>query len=80
MKMQNNGNEVEKENLTQKKQGDDAMNSSVLSHTKLDLHSLGKKNVKIVSSEEALKDVIPMKWEEDTIQGRTKVTVTKRNS
>ncbi|GAA6447303.1 hypothetical protein K170097C1_56940 [Hungatella effluvii] len=56
------------------------MNSSVLSYTKLDLHSLGKKNVKIVSSEEALKDVIPMKWEEDTIQGRTKVTVTKRNS
>ena len=49
--MQNNGNEVEKENLTQKKQGDDAMNSSVLSYTKLDLHSLGKKNVKIVSSE-----------------------------
>ena len=80
MKMQNNGNEVEKENLTQKKQGDDAMNSSVLSYNKLDLHSLGKKNVKIVSSEEALKDVIPMKWEEDTIQGRTKVTVTKRNS
>lgn len=80
MKMQNNGNEVEKENLTQKKQGDDAMNSSVLSYTKLDLHSLGKKNVKIVSSEEALKDVIPMKWEEDTIQGRTKVTATKRNS
>ena len=80
MKMQNNGNEVEKENLTQKKQGDDAMNSSVLSYTKLDLHSLGKKNVKIVSSEEALKDVIPMKWEEDTIQGRTNVTVTKRNS
>ena len=80
MKMQTNGNEVETENSTQKKQGDDAMNSSVLSYTKLDLHSLGKKNVKIVSSEEALKDVIPMKWEEDTIQGRTKVTVTKRNS
>lgn len=80
MKMQNNGNEVEKENLTQKKQGDGAMSSSVLSYAKLDLHSLGKKNVKIVSSEEALKDVIPMKWEEDTIQGRTNVTVTKRNS
>ena len=78
--MQNNGNEVEKENLTQKKQGDDAMNSSVLSYNKIYLHSLGKKKVKIVSSEEALKDVIPMKWEEDTIQGRTKVTVTKRNS
>ena len=35
------------------------MNSSVLSYTKLDLHSLGKKNVKIVSSEEALKRCNP---------------------
>lgn len=73
-------NHQKKEKTKERKQGDDAMSSSVVSYAKLDLHSLGKKNVKAVSSKEALKGVIPMEWEEDTIQGRKKVTVTKRNS
>lgn len=66
------------ENAHTRKQGDDAMGSSVMSYAGLDLHSLGKKNVKVVSSREALKDVEPITWEDDILQGRKKIMVTKR--
>lgn len=64
----------------QEKQGDDAMSNSVTSYAGLDLHSLGKKKIRFVSSEEALKDVTPIEWEEDVLQGRKKAIVTKRKN
>ncbi|MCI9591477.1 MAG: hypothetical protein HFG42_13185 [Lachnospiraceae bacterium] len=61
-------------------QGDDAMSNGVMSYTALDLNALGKKNVKVVSSKEALSDVSPIKWEEDILQGRKKITVARREN
>lgn len=58
-------------------QGDDAMTNSMIGYAALDLQSLSKKNVRIVSSSEALKDVSPIKWEEETLQGSKKITITK---
>lgn len=42
---------------------------------RLDLDALWKKKSRIVSSEEALKDVIPIQWDNDILEGRKKVTV-----
>lgn len=69
-----------KDNSHIRKQGDDAMSNGVMSYAALDLHSLSKKNVKVVSSEKALEDVKPILWEEDIIQGRKKITVGKREN
>lgn len=73
-------NETKGESSHSQKQGDDAMSNSVMSYTALDLHSLGKKNVKVVSSQKALEDVKPIAWEEDILQGRKRITVTKRRN
>lgn len=56
------------------------MSNGVMSYTALDLNALGKKNVKVVSSKEALSDVSPIKWEEDILQGRKKITVARREN
>lgn len=43
----------------------------------LDLQALMRKNGKIISSKDALKDVQPAAWGEDVLQGKKKVAVTK---
>ncbi len=40
------------------------------------LQTLRNKPVKIVSAEEALKDVTPIDWDSDVLSGKRKVTVT----
>lgn len=68
---------TEKEKCNTKEQGDDAMSNGMMSYAMLDLHALGKKNIKIVSSQEALDDVIPIAWGEDVLQGKEKVIAAK---
>ena len=69
---------VEGEKSNQQKQGDDAMSNSVMDYAALDLHSLAKKNIKVISSKKALEDVRPVEWEEDILKGRKKITVAKK--
>ncbi len=61
-------------------QGDDAMGNSVMPYVALDLHFLDKKNVKVVSSDNALESVNPVPWGEDVLQGREKITVVKKKN
>ena len=68
----------EGEEPNQPKQGDDAMSNSVMDYAALDLHSLAKKNIKVISSKKALENVNPIEWEEDILKGRKKITVAKK--
>ncbi len=68
-------NQEEKSNA--RKQGDDTMSNSAMPYAALDLHALSKKNVKIISSKDALKDVVPIPWEEDVLEGNRRVIVAK---
>lgn len=76
----NDGQATKSEKRDAKEQGDDAMSNSRMSYATLDLNALGKKNVKIVSSKDALKDVIPIAWGEDVLQGREKVIVAEEKN
>ena len=44
----------------------------------LDFSKISSRNTKVVSSEEALKDVTPVEWSEDILNGKRKVTVKKK--
>lgn len=57
--------------------GDEDMGNTVVKYNTLDLCTLMGKKSKIVSSEEALKNVKPIEWSDDVIQGKKKVLVTK---
>lgn len=43
---------------------------------KLDLKAVKKRIVKTVSTEEALKDAVPIEWPSDVIEGKKKVIIT----
>ena len=60
--------------------GDDAMSNVMEKYATLDLQALMRKNGKIISSEEALKDVQPVDWGKDVLQGKKKVTATRVKS
>lgn len=44
-------------------------------YRQFDINRIKNKQSKIVSSEEALKDVTPIKWSEDVLLGKRKITV-----
>lgn len=43
---------------------------------KLDMGRLKSRVAKTVSTEEALKDISPMEWSDDVINGNRKITIT----
>ena len=45
---------------------------------RLDLEKLKSRITKVISSEEALKDVEPMEWPEEVLSGKKKVIITRR--
>ena len=53
------------------------MGNTMAKYNTLDLCALMGKKSKIVSSEEALKNTKPIEWDDDVIQGKRKVLVTK---
>lgn len=44
----------------------------------LDLNNLNNKKTKIVSSEEALKDISPINWSKEVLSGEKKINIDKR--
>lgn len=47
-------------------------------YRRLDFTKIRSRNTRIVSSEEILKDIDPVKWSEDVISGKRKVTIKKK--
>lgn len=62
---------------TRKENGDDSMSNVREEYATLNLRALAGKKKKIVSSEEALKDVSPVNWEPEILRGERKVVATK---
>lgn len=46
-------------------------------YRKLDLEKINKRITKFVSTEESLKDITPIKWNDDILSGRKKVVITE---
>ena len=44
----------------------------------LDLELLKSKNCKVITTKEALKDVTPIDWGDEVLNGETKVIITNR--
>lgn len=44
---------------------------------KIDWSKIANRSVKPLSTQEALKDVIPFEWDDDVINGKTKIVVKK---
>ncbi len=64
-------------NINKKNEGGVTMNNKNLKS--LDLNKLKDKKTTIISSENALKDVTPIDWDEDVLSGKKKVTLCKAN-
>ena len=45
---------------------------------RLDIEKLKRRITKVISTEEALKDVEPMEWPEEVLSGKKKVIITRR--
>ena len=45
---------------------------------RLDLEKLKGRITKVISTEEALKDVVPMEWPEEVMSGKQKVIISRR--
>ena len=69
MKVQDNFNTKEEEQI---------MYANNQIYRRLDFSKISSRNTKVVSSEEALKDVTPVEWSEDILNGKRKVTVKKK--
>jgi len=57
---------------------DKPMERTLESYAKLDLAALLNKKNTIISSEEALKDVKPVEWGEDMLQGKKSVVIKQK--
>lgn len=44
---------------------------------KINMSKLQKRMGKIISTKEALKDVVPMQWDEDVLSGNKKIIIRK---
>ena len=53
------------------------MSNASVKYNTLDLQTVLSKKSKIVSSEEALREVEPVSWSDDVMQSRKKVVVKK---
>ena len=69
MKVQDNFNTKEEEQI---------MYANNQIYRRLDFSKISSRNTKVVSSEEALKDVTPVEWSEDILNGKRKVTIKKK--
>lgn len=54
------------------------MNNNLESNRRLDIERLKSRITKVISTEEALKDIEPMKWPEEVLNGEKKVIITRR--
>ena len=51
------------------------MGNATVQYNTLDLQTLLSKKSKIVSSEEALQDIVPVQWDDEVLNSQEKITV-----
>jgi len=61
-----------------KKEEDNSM--SAAGYATLNMNIINTKKSKIISSKEALKDVTPIIWDNEVLNGNKKVIITKANN
>lgn len=54
------------------------MSENKQTYRRLDLEKLQSRFTEPISTEEALKDVVPMEWPEEVMSGKRKVIITRR--
>ena len=54
------------------------MSENKQTYQRLDLEKLQSRITKVITTEEALKDVVPMEWPEEVMSGKRKVIITRR--
>ena len=54
------------------------MSENKQTYRRLDLEKLQSRITKVITTEEALKDVVPMEWPEEVLSGKKKVIITRR--
>lgn len=54
-----------------------AGDATMENYRKLDMNAVMSKKGKIISSEEALRDIVPIEWDEEVLNGERKVVLTK---
>ncbi|MBQ2923776.1 MAG: hypothetical protein IJE60_11940 [Tyzzerella sp.] len=54
------------------------MSENKQTYRRLDLEKLQSRITKVITTEEALKDVVPMEWPEEVMSGKQKVIITRR--
>lgn len=52
------------------------MSENQQTYQRLDLEKLESRIKKVITTEEALKDVVPMEWPEEVMSGKQKVIIT----
>lgn len=69
----------DKDNKKNNAKEEEIMSANALQYRKLDFSKIDGRITGTISSEEALKDVSPIKWSEDVLSGKKKVVITKEN-
>ena len=54
------------------------MSENKQTYQRLDLEKLKSRITKVITTEEALKDVVPMEWPEEVMTGKQKIIITRR--
>ena len=54
------------------------MSENKQAYRRLDLEKLQSRFTEPISTEEALRDVVPMEWPEEVMSGKKKVIITRR--
>ncbi len=54
------------------------MKKETIHYAALDLQKLLQKNSKIISSQDALKDIKPIEWGKDILKSKKKITITPK--
>lgn len=70
--------ENEKENHTKDKE-EQKMYATV-EYRKLDLSKLKSRKRKVISTEDSLRDIVPIQWSDEVISGQKKVVISKENN
>lgn len=72
------GDGMESQDNFNTKEEEQNMYTNNQTYRRLDFGKIRNRNTKIVSSEEALKDIKPIEWSEDVLNGKRKVTIKKQ--
>jgi len=68
-------------NIDKNIEGDDDMSTLAIEnkeYRRLDITKLRSKKSSVISSEESLKDIVPIDWSDEVLSGKKKVIITSK--